>query len=150
MASRELKELHPIFRMQVEKWLELCKSDGINVLIYMTYRSIEEQNELYKKGRMGVSGEDIVTNAKGGESSHNYRAGIDSVPLTADKKPWWDAPDGVWRTMAIHAESAGIDSYFDKFGKYLKWDKGHNEMFGWEILKDYLLKSYEILSKAEA
>ncbi|WP_248484122.1 M15 family metallopeptidase domain-containing protein [Tepidibacter aestuarii] len=49
--SRNLNDLHPYVKHLAEKFIGGCKGHGIEVLIYCTYRSIEEQNKLYAKGR---------------------------------------------------------------------------------------------------
>jgi peptidoglycan L-alanyl-D-glutamate endopeptidase CwlK len=49
-----------------------------------TYRSIEEQNALYAQGRT-IKG-NIVTNAKGGESYHNYGLAFDIAILLDNDK----------------------------------------------------------------
>ncbi|WP_309244896.1 M15 family metallopeptidase [Bacillus sp. WMMC1349] len=50
-----------------------------NIYVQMTsgYRSFAEQNKLYAKGRT-ASGK-IVTNAKAGQSNHNYGLAVDYV-----------------------------------------------------------------------
>lgn len=49
---------------------------GIYICIAQGYRSIAEQNALYRKGRYGNPGP-IVTNAPGGSSNHNYGVAVD-------------------------------------------------------------------------
>jgi len=141
MRSRNIWDLHPIVRLKADVFKELCKKDGIEVLIYFTYRSVNEQNKLYQIGRRGVEGERIVTKAKGGESAHNYRAAFDCVPLK-DGQPWWDAPDRIWKTMGGAAEKVGLDWMGDQWGEYLPWDKGHFQEPGWKIVKWFLIKEY--------
>lgn len=49
--------------------------EGIYICVAQAYRSIAEQNALYAKGRT-VAGS-IVTNARGGQSNHNYGVAVD-------------------------------------------------------------------------
>lgn len=137
--SRDLNDLHPIVRIKAEIWLGLCVTEKIPVSIYFTFRSNVEQNALYLIGRRGIVGEKIVTNAKGGESAHNFRAAFDAVPLKQDGSAWWDAPDYVWKRMGKMAEQVGLDWLGDEWGEYLSWDKGHFAEPGWSILREYLL-----------
>ncbi|WP_157337268.1 M15 family metallopeptidase [Paenibacillus lutrae] len=88
--SREslLTELNPVV---AEKKAELVKKTaaiGITILITDDFRSIEAQDELYKKGR-SVDGS-IVTKAKGGESYHNYGLAVDFALRKKDGKVIWD------------------------------------------------------------
>lgn len=67
------------------------------------YRSIERQNQLYAQGRTtpGL----IVTNAKGGESLHNYKVAADFV----FRKEGYSVPDTVWQTFGHVAEKHGFE-----------------------------------------
>mgnify|MGYP000123790209 CR=1 FL=1 len=60
------------------EWLRRCNARGVAILIYETYRSPERQDTLYAQGR--TSEGPIVTNARAGESKHQDRVAIDSVP----------------------------------------------------------------------
>lgn len=84
------------------------------------FRSIEEQNKLYAQGRT-TKGK-IVTNAKGGESMHQYGIAFDycfvgetPYPPTTDKK---------WKLVNDIAEQLGFYSY----GNSLGWDFGHLQL----------------------
>lgn len=96
MASRKLEDLKPVFRDRVEDWLEACKAAGLDILVYCTFRDVAEQTRLYKIGRT-VKGDGVtekrpmgrvVTNAKAGQSAHNYGLAIDFVPLINGKPQW--------------------------------------------------------------
>lgn len=50
-------------------------AEGIYVCIAQSYRSIAEQNALYAKGRTTAG--PIVTNARGGQSNHNFGVAVD-------------------------------------------------------------------------
>lgn len=83
-----IAELAPDFARRVRDWYEECIDSGIDLLIYCGFRSFEEQDKLYRQGR-GGSGR-IVTNAKGGQSFHNYRRAIDFVPVKNGEAQWDD------------------------------------------------------------
>lgn len=68
-------ELHPEVEKNKNILLEQAADINIDVVITNETRSMDEQNELYAQGR-SASG-DIVTNARGGESYHNYGLAID-------------------------------------------------------------------------
>lgn len=106
--SRKIEDLHPAARSRVSKFIESCKADGITLLITQTYRDIEKQNDLFKVGRRGVAGERTVTNARGGESFHNYRCAVDVVPIVYGKA-LWDTSDPLWRRVGEIGESCGLE-----------------------------------------
>lgn len=105
MASRALSDLEPVVQTKALKFVDACKAAGIEILIYCTYRSTEEQDELYTQGRSKPG--DIVTNARGGESFHNFRCAFDFVPLVAGKPAWKNTE--LYRKAGLLAESVGLE-----------------------------------------
>ena len=89
-----------------KEFLENVKAVGIDLLVTSTYRDGESQNALYAQGRTAPG--KIVTNAKAGESFHNYRCAVDVVPLVAGK-PRWDVKDEVWQTIGKLGKEAGLE-----------------------------------------
>jgi peptidoglycan L-alanyl-D-glutamate endopeptidase CwlK len=98
IASRKISDLHPKVATLCNLFVEDCDEVGIDVLVYRTYCDNEAQDQIYAIGRT-VKGAnvsvkkpmgDIVTNAKGGESFHNYRLAFDFVPLIHGKAMWGD------------------------------------------------------------
>jgi len=87
------------------KWIDACKKAGYEVLVYCTYRSPEEQNDLYRIGR-DLPGKK-ATNAKGGESYHQYRCAWDWVPLLGGKPQWNN--EEMYRRCAEIGEAMGIE-----------------------------------------
>lgn len=75
-----LNQLHPAIKDEaIEAYLEACRltPKGIHPFITQTVRSFAESDELYAKGRTKPGA--IVTNAKAGQSYHNYGLAIDFV-----------------------------------------------------------------------
>jgi peptidoglycan L-alanyl-D-glutamate endopeptidase CwlK len=105
MSSRSLLDLVPPVRDRANKFLADCHTAGIDVLIYCTYRSPAEQNELYKIGR-SLPGK-IATNARGGQSWHNFHAAFDFVPMIGGK-PQFNNKTLYAKCGAI-AESVGLE-----------------------------------------
>jgi peptidoglycan L-alanyl-D-glutamate endopeptidase CwlK len=115
MASRELSDLVPPARERCLKWQDACKKRGVDVLVYCTFRSRTEQDEIYKVGRT-VVGENpstkkpmgnTVTNAQGGDSVHQWRCAWDAVPLVFGK-PAWGRKD-LYALMGTVAKDFGIE-----------------------------------------
>lgn len=105
MASRSLSDLVPRVRELTLKWIDACKAEKIDVLVYCTYRSPEEQNELYAIGRTKPG--KIVTNARAGDSFHQYRVAFDFVPLVGGKPAWGDKT--LYTKAGSLAESFGFE-----------------------------------------
>lgn len=87
--SRSLDDLHPRVKDLAQQFLAACKAIDLDVIITSTYRDNECQQMLYQKGRMTPGA--IVTNAKAGESWHNYRLAFDFCPLEYGKAAWTDS-----------------------------------------------------------
>lgn len=111
-----------------ESAIEMIKQaykEGIYVQITSGYRSFAEQNKLYAQGRTD-SGK-IVTNAKGGQSNHNYGLAIDYVLLSEDGKEALWTINGKWRRVAEIGKSLG----FAWGGEWKSFkDYPHLEMMG--------------------
>ncbi|MBX9973664.1 M15 family metallopeptidase [Cytobacillus firmus] len=80
--------LHPVVGEKKEELIAQAADKGINVVITQDFRSIEEQNALYEKGRSAEG--NIVTHAKGGESYHNFGLAIDFALMSVDGQVIWD------------------------------------------------------------
>jgi len=106
IASRSIDDLLPVVKEKVKKLVALCKGDGIELLITSTYRDNESQNALYAQGRTEPG--KIVTNAKGGQSFHNYRCAVDVVPLV-NGKPDWDGTHPIWAKIGNYGKLAGLE-----------------------------------------
>ena len=148
MASKRIEDLDPIARRKFEAWLIDCDRAGIDVLVYCTYRSGTEQDALYAVGRT-VKGEGatklkpmgrVVTNAKAGQSLHQYRVAIDCVPLWQGKAMWsGDLPstpqdDRLYEKMAALAAKHGIEWA----GNWVSFkEKAHFQYTGGLTLKDF-------------
>lgn len=109
MPSRDLYDLHPTVRAKATAHLMACEAHGIDLLVTCTYRSVAEQDALYAQGRTKPGKK--VTNAKGGQSFHNYRLAYDVVPLRNGKPVWGTSgEDGkLWQRVGELGEGAGLE-----------------------------------------
>ncbi len=105
MSSRSLDDLHPLFLPKARDFMDAAKLAGLDVLIYCTFRSRLEQDELYTHGRTAPG--KIVTNARAGQSAHNYGLAFDGVPLVLGKPAWDDHND--WNIYGRVAASVGLE-----------------------------------------
>ena len=74
--------MHPTIREQLKKdYLEINKNlpKGVRLRFTQTLRTNKEQDDLYAQGRTKKG--KIVTNAKGGQSIHNFGLAFDIVIL---------------------------------------------------------------------
>lgn len=107
--SRKLDDLNPIVETKARAFLALCEGIGLDVLVISTYRDNESQAALYAQGR--TSPGNIVTNAKPGQSYHNWRVAFDVVPLRNGKPIWGTSgEDGeIWDKVGLMGESVGLE-----------------------------------------
>jgi len=74
--SRDINDLHPTLARGARELIARMNAAGFSAVgISSTYRSIERQNELFAQGRTTPG--PIVTNARGGQSLHNFRLAFD-------------------------------------------------------------------------
>ncbi len=114
--SRKISDLQVPFREQAQHFKSACSEKNLEVLIYCTRRTPEEQARLYRQGRTLAEIElkateidkkyhrpdlaeillnaapqkskNIITWAGPGQSLHNYGAAFDGCPMR-DGKPVW-------------------------------------------------------------
>lgn len=87
--------------------IEQAYKEGIYVLITDGYRSKAEQDALYAQGRTKPG--KIVTNAKGGQSNHNFGIAVDFC-LTNEKGTIANyTVNSDWRRVAAIAKSKGFE-----------------------------------------
>lgn len=107
--SRDLNELHPAVKRRALAMISACDADGITLLITSTYRDHESQDALYAQGRTVAGAK--VTNAKAGQSWHNWRLAFDVVPLRHGKPVWsTTGPDAdLWDRIGKIGETCGLE-----------------------------------------
>lgn len=103
--SRKIDDLHPKVATLCRQFVAKCAEVGIDVLITSTYRDHESQNALYAQGRTTPGAK--VTNAKGGQSFHNWKVAFDFVPLVNGKAQWQDTR--TFKKCGEIAESVGME-----------------------------------------
>ena len=107
--SRSLDDLLPPVRARAQAFLDACKREGIDLLVTSTFRDLESQAALYAQGRTAPGKR--VTNAKPGQSYHNWRVAFDVVPLRDGKAVWnTTGADGkLWERIGQLGEAAGLE-----------------------------------------
>lgn len=118
LTIKRIELLHPFIKHDVKNWyLEINKRlpVGVRLRFTHTYRSIEEQNALYNQRPK-------VTNAKGGQSIHNYGLAFDIVILKMVNGKW--------------VADWNVDKYWVQVAEYFK-DKGFTWGGDWTSFRDY-------------
>lgn len=119
--SRKIEDLHPKVAKMCQEFIKKCDEQGIDILVTSTYRDGESQNALYAQGRTKPGR--IVTNAKAGQSFHNWRVAFDVVPLRNGKPVWGTSGNGIdndpsdddkddlelWQRVGAIGKSVGLE-----------------------------------------
>lgn len=114
--------LNPEFREKLEEFERRLETSGIRVKLTCGYRSIEEQNRLYARGRT-LPGT-VVTNAQGGYSWHNFGLAADYAFVVGGRITW----EGPWRIFGRIARECGLEwggdwkTFPDR--PHVQWRKG--------------------------
>jgi len=99
--SRDISELHPTLQRGARELISRMNAQGFPVGISSTYRSIEYQNHLFEQGRSRPG--QIVTNARGGQSIHNYRLAFDIFKNVRGQEfsnaRFFDVAGRIWQEM---------------------------------------------------
>lgn len=117
--------IHPEFLQVMELTLKKLEDGGTPFKVYSGLRSFKEQELLYAKGR-SLPGK-IVTNARGGQSMHNYGLAVDLAPYNLMTPEKWDLhwpdpdkQDSVWHYLedALFevSQSLGFDNLEFEWG----------------------------------
>lgn len=103
--SSSINDLKPYVKYLANRFLEECNKQNFPVKIYFTYRTIAEQNDLYAQGRTKPG--KVVTNAKGGQSYHNYGLAFDAAPLVNGDIDWDN--EALFNKMGKIGQSVGLE-----------------------------------------
>lgn len=134
---KRIETIHPKIREELKALYTKANNKlgkGVRLRFAHTFRSFAEQDALYSQGRTTKGS--IVTDAKGGQSIHNYGLAFDIVILYDKegngtfKEASWDVKrdgdkDGIadWAEVTAIFTTAGYTNGFIKNGK--RWDLPH-------------------------
>lgn len=142
ITLNRIKLMHPQVRQEVlEAYTHVNNKllgKGVRLRFAYTLRTIQEQNEFYAQGRTKLFDKKgnrlgIVTNARGGQSIHNYGLAFDIV-LLIDKNGDGNFETASWDIRADHDKDKVSDwmevvNYFKSIG----WAWGGD----WKSFPDY-------------
>lgn len=102
-TQNKIMLLHPLLRSKATEFIIKAKNLGYELRITSSLRTWAEQTKLYNQGRT-TSG-NIVTNAKAGESYHNYGLAFDVVPIENGQINWnsknWDKIGAIGKSVGF-------------------------------------------------
>ena len=123
-TSRSVNELlAPVCKAALDAQAE-CNAAGLIHLITCTYRSPADQDALYAQGRTKPGPK--VTNARAGQSFHQWRVALDLYPMIGGK-PDFSGTHPNWQKIAAIYKKHGFAWAFE----WVKFkEKPHFEMTG--------------------
>jgi peptidoglycan LD-endopeptidase CwlK len=125
--SRDLNELLPVVKEAAQKALANVKAAGIDVLVTCTSRTAQEQAALYAQGRTAPGNK--VTNAKPGQSLHEYRVALDLYPVVNGKPDFAGSHLDLWKKIAEFFKAEGFEWAYEwktfKEMPHFQMTKGH-------------------------
>lgn len=104
LSRQKIDALHPLIREKAIVFLYLAEKAGYKLRITSGLRDHAEQQKLYNQGRTTPG--KVVTNAKPGQSLHNFGLAIDVVPIVNGKADF-NTPH--WSKIAAIAKSVGFE-----------------------------------------
>lgn len=140
-----IQTIHPDLRTELGGIYKDILERGVSIRFAQVYRTFEQQEALYAKGRTAPGNK--VTNARGGQSYHNYGLAVDIVLLLPGRKVSWD------RTLDLDGDGMSDWSEVVHVFKSYGWSWGGD----WRSFKDYPhfeksfgLKVHELKKRYEA
>jgi hypothetical protein len=109
MSNEEyINQLHPSVKPKAHCFLDKAQASGFNLRITSGYRTFAEQDALYAQGRTTPG--KIVTNAKGGQSFHNFGLAFDVVDANHGYNIDWGHLEGIGTSCGLeHGDRGFID-----------------------------------------
>lgn len=116
VSDRRIETLHPLVKEKVKEFIIRAEKElGIKLRVVSALRSWKEQTELYNRPFDGKDNDgdglideanEKVTNAKAGESYHNFGLTVDVVEIK-NGKALWKNPN--WEKIAKLGKSIGFE-----------------------------------------
>ena len=109
VSEGRLAQVNPTLAQKIRQVADQMASSGVQLRIVQGLRTKAEQDALYAQGRTTPG--KVVTNAKGGQSMHNYGLAVDMVPGIRGASPWqpnWNDKDPDYQKMIDLCEQQGL------------------------------------------
>jgi LAS superfamily LD-carboxypeptidase LdcB len=121
-----LATVHPLLAQRIAHMATVLanRDPAIRIKVESGLRTFAEQQKLYDQGRTTPGS--IVTNAKPGESYHNYGLAVDVVPLLGNGDNW-NTSEATWQLVG----QAGKDVKLEWGGNWTSFvDRPHFQLTG--------------------
>lgn len=112
VSESRLTEVHPETAKRIHQLSDIL---SFRIGVSQGLRTWPQQDVLWQEGRNHdgsyidpVHHTGVVTNAKGGESMHNFGIPVDVFPIGPDGKPDWNGRDAKWQEILAKAPSCGL------------------------------------------
>jgi peptidoglycan LD-endopeptidase CwlK len=142
-SENRLSKVHPELARRVRALVSRLSQAGLRVEVVQGLRTWDEQAALFAQGRETLTvvnslrrkaglaplsadeNRRRVTDARAGQSNHNYGLACDLCPFKGNV-PDWNAPAAVWKQIGAAAKAAGL-----KWGgDWQRPDRPHVELPG--------------------
>lgn len=123
LTSRKIDDLATPAKIRAFKFIDEARLAGIDLIVTCTRRDFDAQAALYARGRTRAQLDavclhdvqpapgPIVTNARPGDSYHQYDCALDVVPLRDGKCVWntTGADGDLWQQLGAIGEACGLE-----------------------------------------
>jgi LysM repeat protein len=106
VSQERLARVAPVLADRGLKLVQRCREAGVRIQVDGSLRTWAQQDALYASGRT-KSGK-VVTNARGGQSFHNFGLAFDILLLDASGKVTWDGQHPGWRIAGRAGVAVGL------------------------------------------
>ena len=134
---RDINRCHPRVIELSKKLVSACRGQGLIIGIGESFRTKEEQDALYAKGRTAPG--NIVTNAKGSSYSSHHQWGTAFDIYRSDGKGVYTDGDGFFEKVGKIGKSIGLEWGGDWKSPV---DKPHFQLADWGTTTTKLKKMY--------
>jgi len=131
-SKKRLSQVHPELARRAVLIMKRLAEQGMTVEVVQGLRTFAEQDALFAQGRTRKGKR--VTNARGGQSNHNYGLAVDFC-IFEKGKPNWNAPQPKWKQIGVAAESLGLEWG----GRWKFVDMPHVQLSGLSVAQCYAL-----------
>ena len=107
-SKKRLAAVHPELAKRIVQLEEVLAGQDppIQFEVVQGMRTFAEQDALFAKGRTKPGPK--VTNAKGGQSNHNFGLAVDIAPLKNGKIDW-NVKNPAWKIMGEEGQKIGLE-----------------------------------------
>jgi hypothetical protein len=104
-SETRLSKVHPELAKRVRLVADALKARGIEIHVVQGLRTFAEQDALFAQGRTTKGKK--VTNARGGQSNHNFGLAVDVCPFKGGQPQWNDQK--AFKAIGQEAKKLGLE-----------------------------------------